>query len=65
MCIVSASKFSYKKDEIEKYIISYKRSNELLETICSLTMSESSAFYICVHYKNAVDKLLPPSPHSS
>ena len=40
-------------------------SNELLETICSLTMSENPAFYICVHYKNAVDKLLPPSPHSS
>ena len=64
-CIVSTFKFWYKRFEIEKYLISYERSNELLETICSLTMSENPAFYICVHYKNAVDKLLPPFPHSS
>ena len=63
--IVLASKFSYQKNEIEMYVISYKRSNGLLETICSLTMSKNSTFYICVHYKNALDKLLPPSPHSS
>ena len=64
-CIVSTFKFWYKRFQIEKYLISNKMSNELLETICSLTMSENPAFYICVHYKNAVDKLLPPSPHSS
>ena len=62
---LSTFKFWYKRFEIKKYLISNKMSNELLETICSLTMSENPAFYICVHYKNAVDKLLPPSPHSS
>ena len=28
------------KDEIEKYHIGYEMSNELLETTCTLTMSE-------------------------